>query len=82
MPSLTTLLGRPVHQLVNANVSSANHVAATRCIKACSRGTIVGAREAGLNILETADLLGFSSPRNPLARALLYAIGCGNWKQF
>ena len=31
-------LGRPVHQLVNANISSADHVAATKCMKACRRG--------------------------------------------
>ena len=32
---MTTLLGRPVHQLVNANIESANHVAITKCIKSC-----------------------------------------------
>ena len=61
---------------------SANHMAATKCIKACrhgqevqllfrsnvrmgkkcdlsdfDRGMIVGARQGGLNISETADLL-------------------------
>ena len=39
---MSTLLGRPVHQLVNANISSANHVAATKCKKkhaAWSRGS-------------------------------------------
>ena len=32
------LLGRPVHQLVHANIWSANHVAATKCIKAYGHG--------------------------------------------
>ena len=83
MHSVNTLLGRPVHQLVNANIYSANHVAATKCIKACrcgrevplflrsnvrkkcdpsdfDRAVIVGARQGGLSISETADLLAFS----------------------
>ena len=33
--SVSNLLGRPLRQLVNANILSANHVAATKCIKAC-----------------------------------------------
>ena len=37
-PSVITLLGRPVPQLLNANIESANHVAATKCIKTCRRG--------------------------------------------
>ena len=36
--TVTTLLGRPVHQLVNANIETANHVAATKCINASRRG--------------------------------------------
>ena len=36
--SLSTLLDIPVHQLVNANIESANHVAATKCIKTCRHG--------------------------------------------
>ena len=30
--------GRPENQLVNANIESANHVGATKCIKACRHG--------------------------------------------
>ena len=33
--SVSNLLGRPVHQLVDANIESASHVAASKCIKAC-----------------------------------------------
>ena len=38
--SMSNLSGRPVciNSLVNANISSANHVAATKCIKACICG--------------------------------------------
>ena len=36
--SLSTVLGRPVHQLANANIYSANHVAATKGVKTCRRG--------------------------------------------
>ena len=86
--SVCNLLGRPIHQLVNANISSANHVAAAKCIKASRRGQevqlffrpnfwilkksdlsvfdcgmIVIARQCGLSISETADLLGFSCTR-------------------
>ena len=35
--SVITLLGRPAHQLVTANIESANHVAATKCIQTCRR---------------------------------------------
>ena len=77
---LNTLLGRPVHQHVIANIYSANHVAAAKCLharkhsqkvqlfvrpnvrigKKCDRsdfdrGVIVGARQGGLVISETAD---------------------------
>ena len=38
MHSVTTLLGRTVHQLVNANIWSANHVATSKCTKACRHG--------------------------------------------
>ena len=31
--SLRNVFGRPVHQLINANIKSANLVAATKCIK-------------------------------------------------
>ena len=34
---MTTLLGKPVHQLVNANIESTNNVAATQCINVCSQ---------------------------------------------
>ena len=33
--SVITLLARPAHQLVNANIKSASHVADTKCIEAC-----------------------------------------------
>ena len=36
--SVSTLLGRPLHQLVDANISSANHVAETKRIKTCRHG--------------------------------------------
>ena len=36
--SASTLLGRLVHQLVNANIELANHLAAAKCMKACRRG--------------------------------------------
>ena len=36
--SVSTLLGTPVHQLVNGNIESAKHVAATKCIQACRSG--------------------------------------------
>ena len=83
--TVITLLGRPVYQLLNANIQSANHMAASKCIKACrcgqevqlffrsnvrigkkceasdfDCGMIVGARQGGLSISETADSLGFS----------------------
>ena len=47
--SLSTLLGRPVHQHVIASaLSDFDH------------GMVVGARQGCLNISETADHLGFS----------------------
>ena len=35
---MSDLFGRPVHQHVDANIESANHVAATKCMKACRHG--------------------------------------------
>ena len=84
--SLSTSLGRAVHQLVHANIQSANHVVATKCMKVCRNGQevqlffqtkcqnsekIVGARPGGLNISENADLLGF--PRTTVSRV------CREW---
>ncbi len=36
--SVVTLLGTPVHLLVNANILSASDMAATQCIKSCRYG--------------------------------------------
>ena len=36
--SVITLFGRPVSQLVDANIKSASHMAAPKCIKACECG--------------------------------------------
>ena len=38
--SVSTLLGRPVHQSVNANIYSANHMAASQCVKGCRHGQL------------------------------------------
>ena len=79
--SVITLLGRPLHQLFNANIKSANRVVVTKCIQACRYSQevqlffrpnvrmgktfqvilmIVGARQGGLSLSLTADLLGVS----------------------
>ena len=60
--SVSTLLGRPVHQLVNANISSANCVAATKCIKACRHSQEVQLFfRPNLGIGNTFDLSDFDS---------------------
>lgn len=58
IPSQTTVLGTPVQFLVNINREAAKRMIKRKRQKNIEE-TDVGARWAGLNILETADLLGF-----------------------
>lgn len=78
-----SLTGTTGHLFSHAVITSANYTAAAQCINSCTKwdlhdldhGMVSGARQVGVSISETVDLLGFPHTHTTVSR--VYTEWCG-----